>query len=482
MTAANDGATTGQSKPTMLTKALVYGIPAIGMKLILAPVVMVLTGIYAKYYGLALTTIALVMLVARVFDAVTDPVIGYYSDRFRIRTGSRKPFFAVGGLLLMPCSYFLFVPPGGVGAAYFTFWYMAFYLALTIFTIPYLAWANEFTMDSQDKTLVFSVMAFLTQGGDALFYLIPLLPFFATTDITPQVLQVTVILGAVLLLLGLVLTLKIVPDGPRPVAPVVLDIQPFRSSLFQQVVILAQAMLSNKPFVLFVAAYTCLGVGVGMWFGLFFIYVDSHLHLGTEFAKVSLWGFLAGALSIPIWYRLTLLMGKRQAWLLGMLLLTVVFLCTRLLNPGDTGFNALFTVNMLVMFAAGSLGVIANPMLCDTIDYGRLKDNVERNATYFSIFTLLTKMQVAIGGALGIAITGWFGFDVNANEQADMALIGLHIGISWIPALFVGLAMIFIALMPLGENRMTVIRKRLAQRDQAAQIKNLVRSVRSGSV
>ncbi len=163
-------------------------------------------------------------------------------------------------------------------------------------------------------------------------------------------------------------------------------------------------------------------------------------------------------------------MGKRQTWLLAMLLVLVVFLCTRLLSPAGKGFNALFVVNMLVMFAMGSLGVLAGPLLCDTIDYGRLKDNVERNATYFSIYALLAKMQVAIGGALGIAIAGWFGFEVNANEQTDMALTGLHIGVSWIPALFVGLAMIFIALMPLNEKRMTVIRKRLAQRAQRSQV------------
>ena len=448
----------------MRIKALVYSIPNIGMMLVFAPVAMVLSGIYAKYHGLALTTIASVMLVARVFDAVTDPVIGYYSDRWKMRTGSRKPFIAVGAVLVIPCSYFLFVPPEGIDVVYFTFWYMAFYLAFTIFFIPYMAWANEFTVDSKDKTLVFSVTSFLGQGGGALFYLIPLLPFFATTEITPQVLQVTVIFGAVVLLLGLVLTLKIVPDGPRLVEPKVLEGGVSQPGLCQQFISLAGAMLSNKPFVLFAAAYICLGVGVGMWLGLFFIYVDSYLHLGTEFAEVLLWGLLASALSIPLWYRLTLLMGKRYAWLLALLLLFVGFLCPRLLSPGGTGFNALFAVNMLVMFAMGSWGVIAKPMLCDTIDYGRLKDNVERNATYFSIHALLIKMQAAIGGALGITIVGWFGFDVNASEQTDSALTGLHLGVSWIPALFVGLTMIFIALMPLDEKRMTVIRKRLSQR------------------
>ena len=184
-----------QKKATSIfIKALAYAIPSIGMALMLAPMV-VLGGIYAKHFGLSLTAIASVMLIARIFDAVTDPIIGYYSDRSRIRTGSRKPFMLVGAFLLAPCSYFLMVPGGEVSIAYFTFWYLAFYLALTIFAVPYLSWINEFTVDSKEKTLVFSMNAIVAQAGGALFYLIPLLPFFVSTEITPQTMQVTVIIG-----------------------------------------------------------------------------------------------------------------------------------------------------------------------------------------------------------------------------------------------------------------------------------------------
>ena len=67
-----------------------------------------LQGIYAKYYGVALTTIAMVLLIARVFDAVTDPLIGYWSDRYRAKFGTRKPFIIAGGILLIVSGYFLY--------------------------------------------------------------------------------------------------------------------------------------------------------------------------------------------------------------------------------------------------------------------------------------------------------------------------------------------------------------------------------------
>ena len=459
----NDVATApAQKKATSIfIKALAYAIPSIGMALMLGPMV-VLGGIYAKHFGLSLTSIASVMLIARIFDAVTDPIIGYYSDRSRIRTGSRKPFMLVGAFLLAPCSYFLMVPGGEVSIAYFTFWYLAFYLALTIFAVPYLSWINEFTVDSKEKTLVFSMNAIVAQAGGALFYLIPLLPFFVSTEITPQTMQVTVIIGGMLLVPGLLIALKVVPDGPRPESlPETLSVQP----ISKKVADVIQSMVRNKPFVLFVLTFMFLGIGTGMWAGMFFIYVDSYLKLGEEFAKISLWGMVVGALAVPVWYRVTLIMGKRKAWLAGMTILMVVFFCTSLLSPGESGFYELFALNVLMIFGSGSMAVIAGPMLCDAIDYGRLKDHVERNATYFSIFLLLTKMQGAIGGALGMGIAGWFGFDVLASVQTPSALMGLHLGVAWLPAIFMGLAMFFIALMPLNEARMVLIRQRLAARD-----------------
>ena len=105
-----------------LKQQLAYVVPSIGVIFLMGPI-NVVQGIYAKYFGLSLTSIATVMLVARIFDAVTDPLIGYYSDRFRAITGTRKPFILLGAVLLVPCSYFLFVPHQGVGVVYFAFWY-----------------------------------------------------------------------------------------------------------------------------------------------------------------------------------------------------------------------------------------------------------------------------------------------------------------------------------------------------------------------
>ena len=403
---------------------------------------------------------------ARLFDAVTDPIIGYYSDRCRAKTGSRKPFVLVGGLLLVPCSYFLFIPDFSVGMVYFTFWYMAFYLALTIFIIPYNTWASEFTVDSQDKTLVFSFLVVAGQAGGAIFYLIPLLPMWYATEITPQVLEITVFLGAILIMVGLILVIKFIPDGPRQ-NTVSMEKKSGKKSvdILRKIKVCLTTFINNKPFLLYVITFMCLGVGYGMWLGLLYIFSDSYLKLGSIFAEVSLWGMVCGAVAIPVWYRLSVFLGKRNAWLVGMVFLMLSYILTSALRPGLSDFYSLFALNMLMTFSLASTNVISLPLLCDVIDYGRLKNNVQHNAMYFSVQALMTKMQLAIGGAMGLSVIGWFGFEVHAVEQNNLALVGLHIGVSWVPALFVGVAMMVISIMPLNEQKVAIVRKRLAQRD-----------------
>ena len=98
---------------------IAYALPVVPV-LILMSTNNVLSGIYATHHGLALSAIATVMLIAGLFDAVTDPSIGYFSDRYHARTGSRRPFVVVGAALLIPCAWFLLNPGEGATAAYFS--------------------------------------------------------------------------------------------------------------------------------------------------------------------------------------------------------------------------------------------------------------------------------------------------------------------------------------------------------------------------
>ena len=83
------------NKSPVIFHYLAYASPVIGISFLHSPMAVV-HSMYAKYFGIGLTTIAVVLLFARLFDAITDPLIGYWSDRYYARTGTRKPFVVWG--------------------------------------------------------------------------------------------------------------------------------------------------------------------------------------------------------------------------------------------------------------------------------------------------------------------------------------------------------------------------------------------------
>lgn len=442
-------------------KALMFSSPSLGLSLIIAPLG-VLGGIYAKHYGVSLSVVASAMLLARLFDAFTDPVIGYFSDRIAVNSGSRKQLVLSGGILLIPCAYFLYAPPLGVSGFYFSFWYMALYLSLTLFNIPYQAWVNEFTLDSREKTLVFSLIGASNLLGGMLFYILPLLPYFLTTNITPDVLHVTILCGSIVLILGLLVLTKVESTSYQDVHSLVSERDSSVLSISNAARNLKSMVVDNKPFLHFFCSSMFLGVSVGIWSGMFFIYVDGYLKLGVVYSEVAVWGMFCGLLAIPVWYHLSLWLGnKSRVLLLGMLLLFLVYLVAGFLEPKSIGFQKLLLLNILMTFGAVSASVVQSPMLCDIIDYDRVKVNVERSGLYFSLLTLMSKIQMALGAALGLFIAGFFGFDMNADQQSSSAVMGLRLGVSWIPSMLVVMAMLFISLVSLDERRMKIIRRRL---------------------
>src|SRR5437016_2555873 len=87
-----------------------------------------LHGIYAKHAGLPLTSLAVALVLTRLFDALTYPLVGYLSDRTAKRTGSRKSWLVAGTIAIVIALWFLYRPPEHVTIVYFTGWFMAGYL------------------------------------------------------------------------------------------------------------------------------------------------------------------------------------------------------------------------------------------------------------------------------------------------------------------------------------------------------------------
>lgn len=445
--------------PLSAVQSASYMLPVIPIALLFSPMP-IIQGIYARHYGLALTTLAAIILISRILDAVSDPIIGYMSDRCREKYGTRKPFMIAGSLLSVVCGYFLYMPPDTVSTLYAGFWIVALYTAFTLFEIPHITWPADIARDARDKTKLYSYRVFSGYCGQIVFYCIPLLPFFETNAITPESLKFTFMIAAALTLPLLFQAMRTVPNGlcfaKERKEKTALSRQALRSGLTE--------IMTNRPFLLFVVAFFCSGFAIGMWYGLIYIYVDAYLNMGDQFAKMFLISFMVGLAVTPLWYRIAIKIGKKSTWMLAMMLMLTSFVFTGVLEPGTTTFTQLLLLKVAQTCGYVCFMAITPATLSEIVDYSEWKTGHEKRAIYFSIKVMLEKTSVAIGGALGLALAGWLGFDVTSNEHLQESINGLKVVIAWVPALIIFLSVILIALNPINERRHDMIRRRLDAR------------------
>lgn len=446
-----------EEKPSLF-KYFMYVLPCSGTAFVFTPIT-ILQGVYAKYYGLSLTTIAIIILLGRIFDSVSDPLIGYFSDRYYARNGTRKPFMVAGGVLLSAGSYFLYSPPQEITALYFSVWLIVFYLGWTLFEIPHMTWGGELAKYSKEKAKIYSMRTAAGYIGLTIFYAIPLLPFLSDNSITPDSLRLSGLIGPVLILSTLFLCLKVVPNNG--VEKFHIPMRKTTPNIKNDLLLLFSSLMRNKPFLILLLAVLPIGVGASMWYGLIFIYVDIYLGVGELFAGMFLFAFVIAIASTPVWYKLAATFGSKPVYGLSVALMVVSYIYTAVLQPDDISFSKLIVLKVLNTVGGIGSGVAVLPLLSDAADYGTWKFRENRSASYFSIYLLLSKITGAIGGALGLAIVGWYGFDPASTVQTGRAIFGLTIAAAWFPACLFVISFIFILMIPMNSRRHEIVRSRL---------------------
>jgi Na+/melibiose symporter-like transporter len=430
-----------------------YAAPAFAQALIHGPAATIIQGIYGKHFGVSLAAIATVLLIARIFDAVTDPIIGYLSDRFATRWGRRKPWLVCGSLVAVVACWFLYNPGGPVSVGYFLFWFLMAYLGWTISEIPYRAWMAEITQDYDERTRLATWRTFALYAGITAFYGMPYLPLFETTEFTPETLRATAIFAAIALPTMAIIAVTLVPSGAESRAgptPRLRDAWP--------------AIVRNKPFLLLTLIFMVGGLGGGMAYGMLFFFVDGYLKLGASLGLVFMLGAPVGALSMPFWGAVARRIGKQKTWAVSYLLSGTVMLCHLLIPVGPAGQPWLIAcfVGLFVVSPAGA--IITAAMLADVVDYGRWKFRVDYAGSYFALQTMMEKAVAGVGAAVGLAIAAAFGFDPTLAEQSPSGTFGLLLAMPLLPALMTLLTLPFIWRFPIDERRQRLIVRRLEQR------------------
>lgn len=437
---------------------LAYAAPVVPVVLITGSI-NVIQGIYAKHYDLSLTAISGALLIAGLFDAFTDPAIGYLSDRQRARTGTRRAF-VVGGALAFPvCAFFLFVPVVDPTLWYFLFWYLAFYLALTVFTIPHLAWGGDAATDAPSRNRIFSFRAFAGYMGFLVFSVIPLLPITDTSEITPETLRITVFVACLLLVPAIIVFAKNVPDG-----------QFIRAGRTPEHPLRALLSLRRNPlFIPFICGFALYGLSAGVGWALIFVVIDSYLGLGASYVYLYLLHLIVSSISVVASLKLIARLDKKRSYLLAISLSALAYMLWPLILTGGPWSLYIAAAFMALMGPASAIGgVVSSSLLADIIDYERLRARVDRSAISFGVMNLGAKTMNTLGMSAAFWIAAYSHFDPTAAQQTVQVYWGLAIAMGVLPTFLCLASMAFIARVNMTERRHAVIRKRLMQREMRA--------------
>mgnify|MGYP000899217394 CR=1 FL=1 len=187
-------------------QAAIFGFSALPHAFVMLPITTLLPTIYAQHTSVTLAEIGAVAALARIFDALNDPFVGYLSDRTRTRIGSRKPWLLGAIVVCMASITQLFQPPPDATSLYYAVWSCILFTGFTMFEIPKQAWSSELTRDYRERSRIMMFVALFNIMGSLILYITPVVSSLVTggtTKMGPETLEIISYLYLVLMPLGL---------------------------------------------------------------------------------------------------------------------------------------------------------------------------------------------------------------------------------------------------------------------------------------
>jgi GPH family glycoside/pentoside/hexuronide:cation symporter len=432
------------------------------------PVFVYLPRFYTDSLGVSLTALGALFLAGRLFDAISDPMVGAWSDRLRSRWGRRKPFIALGSLPLVVAAFCLYSPPQiqGTEATWWfgAFFFLTFWFATVVF-VPYKALGPELSHDYDERTSIFALRDSFLMGGTLLAAAGPaLIEWWMGLDHDgpdQRTLYLTYV-GAVVpitLLTTWWCARQVKEDKPRPRA---------RIGIWEAV----KQALQNRPFYILLAAYTIVALGSNLP-PVLLEYFATYVLGRPELVPYVLGGyFLAGMLAMPLWVKLSRRWSKKAAWVCAMLATIVPFAPVYLLDPEQ------ITLFMVATCCAGTGGVamIALPasIQADVIDYDELRTGQRREGLFISLWSIAEKSAYALGVGLALPILDAFGYVPNQPQSQEVVQV-LRVLYVLVPCVCFLVGIVVGLAYPLSRRRHAEVLEALERRCQGESVEDPLR-------
>lgn len=415
---------------------------------------------YSDVYGLNLQATALLMLVTRIWDTVSDPMMGIIADRTESRWGKYRPYllWMAVPFALVGCLLFTTPPFGETGKlvwAYVT--YILMMTAYTAINVPYGSMLGVMTADSNEKTIFSSYRMFFAYGGSfiALFAWEPLCHLLQGSGPHPltnaqvgwqHAMFVIATVCVCFFLLSFALTREHVKYEKS--SSVGADLR---------------SLLHNRPWWLLTAVALCSNLfntlrgGTVAYYFKYYIGEQASIDLGVAsflfFAGLFLAvGEVCNMVGVVCAVPLSTRIGKRRCMMLCSTLLVVLSAAFFYVPLSNSGFILMLVLQITISLLTGIISPLIWSMYADVADYAYRKDGSASTALIFSSGSMAQKFGGAIAGWAVIQLLASFGLVPNAAEQSESALLGIRLALSWFPAAVALLMGIAATVYPLKEK------------------------------
>jgi glycoside/pentoside/hexuronide:cation symporter, GPH family len=385
--------------PLKTRDGLAYGALGLPLAFVALPLYVVLPNHYATTFGVPLAALGALLLGARLLDAVADPWIGRWADRWFAHSLRRVLIAAGLAALLVAAGFHALFFPAVSGTAALLAWCGGFlavtYLAYSVLSVIHQSWGARLGGDAAQRTRVVAWREGLALAG---VLTASVLPSVAGLGVTSAVFALTLAAGLAWLL-----------AAPQPVAAL------------QDGLPRAVSPWANAAFRRLIAVFVVNGIASAVPATLVLFFIRDKLALDAYEPLFLFSYFAAGALSMPLWVRLVPKVGLAKLWLAGMLLAIAAFVWAATLGSGSlVGYLAVCVASGL---ALGADLALPSAMLAGVIQ--RAGHSGQGEGIYFGWWNFATKLNLALAAGVALPLLAAFGYSPGARDDGALSALTL---------------------------------------------------------
>ncbi len=409
---------------------------------------------YTDTFGISAAAAGTIMLLARVWDMASDPIMGIIADRTSTRWGKFRPYILWMALPYSVLAVLAFTTPdlGPTGKVIYAG--VTYILLMTVFTainLPYSSLGAVMTSDSYERAGLNSyrfIFAFIGQfivTGTAL----SLALYFGNGD-NAKGYQYTLILFAVISFVLFMITFKTTKERVEPPKEQKQDLKEDLKNLF-----------SNKPWVILFFVGIVSFVMFAMQNLSIAYYFKYYIGNAESVQLFNVIGTVALIIGIPFSKPLAKRFGKKNVFVASSLISGLFFILLYIPDAGDT--TLIYTFNVLAKFTYAPAVPLLWTMLADTADYSEWKNGRRSTGLVFSAATFAQKAGWGIGGALAGWILALYNFIPNV-EQTLSSITGIKLMVSVFPGILYMSCAILLYFYTIDHKTCLIMQKDLEER------------------